>query len=185
MVKDILSKQECLGKKGRWITKIQEYDIKLRPTKLLRGQGLAKLMTEQDFSSLEGAGLEDQEHIYQVNAVLSSLELHEWYADIILYLKNLSFPNDMGKNKRQSLKLVASKYCLVQGRLGWRNPNGVILQCVDSKESQELLQEMHAGMCGGHFLAQSTIHKILRARHYWPLIHRDTHAYVHSCEPCQ
>ena len=106
-------------------------------------------MTERDFSSLEGVGPESQEHTHQVNVILSSLESQEWYADIIFYLRNLSFPDDMDKNKRRSLRLVASKYCLVQGGLGWRDPDGIILQCVDTKESKELLQECMWAYVGG------------------------------------
>ena len=31
------------GKRGRWIAKIMEYDIDIKPTKLIKGQGLEKL----------------------------------------------------------------------------------------------------------------------------------------------
>jgi hypothetical protein len=50
MVKDILL-QECSGTRGRWITKIQEYDLEIKPTKLVHGQGLAKLMVESILES--------------------------------------------------------------------------------------------------------------------------------------
>jgi hypothetical protein len=32
------------GKRGKWIATILEYDIEIKPTKLIKGQGLAKLM---------------------------------------------------------------------------------------------------------------------------------------------
>ena len=41
-VKDILSQQDCLGVRGKWVSKIQEYDLEIRPTKLVKDQGLAK-----------------------------------------------------------------------------------------------------------------------------------------------
>jgi hypothetical protein len=47
-VKDILSQVEELGSRGRWITKIQEYDLEINPTKLIKGQGLAKILTENN-----------------------------------------------------------------------------------------------------------------------------------------
>ena len=34
------------GKRSRWIAKILEYDLEVRPTKLVKGQGLMKLLDE-------------------------------------------------------------------------------------------------------------------------------------------
>ena len=46
VVKDILTQNEPDGKRGKWIATILEYDIEIKPTKLIKGQGLAKLMGE-------------------------------------------------------------------------------------------------------------------------------------------
>ena len=45
VVKDVLLQLDIEGKRGRWIAKILEFDIEIRPTKLVKGQGLAHLMT--------------------------------------------------------------------------------------------------------------------------------------------
>ena len=45
IVKDILS-QDPDGKRGKWIVVILENDLEIKPTKLIKGQGLAKLMAE-------------------------------------------------------------------------------------------------------------------------------------------
>ena len=45
VVKEILTQPDSKGKRGRWIVKIMEYDIEIKPTKLVKGQGLAKLLT--------------------------------------------------------------------------------------------------------------------------------------------
>ena len=52
VVKDILS-QDPDGKMGKWIATILEYDLEIRPTKLVKGQGLAKLMAESNFQALD------------------------------------------------------------------------------------------------------------------------------------
>ena len=49
VVKDILTQEGIEGKRGKWIANILEYDIEIKPTKLIKGQGLAKLMTETNF----------------------------------------------------------------------------------------------------------------------------------------
>jgi hypothetical protein len=46
VVKDILTQQDCLGIRGKWVSRIQEYDMEIRPTKLVKGQGLAKMLTK-------------------------------------------------------------------------------------------------------------------------------------------
>ena len=43
VVKYILS-QDPDGKRGKWIAVILEYDLEIKPTKLIMGQGLAQLM---------------------------------------------------------------------------------------------------------------------------------------------
>ena len=51
-VKDILVQGDSEGKRGRWIAKIQEYDLDIRPTKLVKGQGLAKILSESNHQVL-------------------------------------------------------------------------------------------------------------------------------------
>lgn len=46
LVKVILTQAEPDGKRGKWIAKLLEYDIEIKPTKLVKGQGLEKLMTQ-------------------------------------------------------------------------------------------------------------------------------------------
>ena len=41
VVKDILTKDRIEGKRGKWIATILKYDIEIKPTKLIKGQGLA------------------------------------------------------------------------------------------------------------------------------------------------
>ena len=44
-VKDILT-QDPDGKRGKWLAVILEYDLEIKPTKLIKGQGLARLIVE-------------------------------------------------------------------------------------------------------------------------------------------
>eukprot|EP00253_Pinus_taeda_P010900 PITA_10900 len=53
VVKDILTQEGLEGKRGKWIASILEYDIEIKPNKLIKGQGLAKLMSETNFQTLD------------------------------------------------------------------------------------------------------------------------------------
>ena len=109
---------------------------------------------------------------------LQRLDQHPWYTDIIFFPHNLTCPNHLLWHKRRALRLKATKYCLTKDGLGWRNPNGLILRCVDEPESKKLMVEFHAGFCGGHFAARTIAHKILRAGYYWPNLFSDVHKSV-------
>lgn len=43
-VKVILTQLDPEGKRGKWIAVLLEYDLEIKPTKLIKGQGLEKLM---------------------------------------------------------------------------------------------------------------------------------------------
>jgi len=82
---------------------------------------------------------------------LQRLEQHEWYSDIIYFILNLTCPSHLIGHKRRALRLKFYKYCIIQDGFGWRNPDGVILRCVNELESKRLMIEFHSGFCGGHF----------------------------------
>eukprot|EP00253_Pinus_taeda_P021749 PITA_21749 len=44
VVKDILTQEGLEGKRGKWITSILEYDIEIKPTKLIKGQDVKKFV---------------------------------------------------------------------------------------------------------------------------------------------
>lgn len=50
-VKDIFSQQEVFGTRCRWINRIQEFNIDIQITKLVRGQGLEKLMAQSNLDA--------------------------------------------------------------------------------------------------------------------------------------
>jgi hypothetical protein len=51
-VKDILVQPDIDGRRGKWIAKILEFDLEVKPTKLINGQGLAKLLAESNCKAL-------------------------------------------------------------------------------------------------------------------------------------
>ena len=51
-VKIILTKLDPEGKRAKWVVVLLEYDIEIKPTKLIKGQGLAKMMTDSHCDSL-------------------------------------------------------------------------------------------------------------------------------------
>jgi hypothetical protein len=190
-VKEILVQPDCEGKRGKWITKILEYNLTINPTKLIKGQGLAKLMTE---SNCRAIGL----HHFSNKSMNSTFQVEEtgsqvsnryssspWYKDIIYFLLNLQSPPDLDKSKFRSLKLKSVKYCIINQTLFWKDPNGILLRCVDEEEAKQIFFDLHQGVCGGHHHWNATAFKILRAGYYWNVLFSDIFSQVRACEPCQ
>jgi hypothetical protein len=48
LVKEILIQPYIDGKSSKWISKILEFDLETKPTKLVKGQGLARLLAESN-----------------------------------------------------------------------------------------------------------------------------------------
>ena len=53
VIKDILTQNGPEGKRGKWIATILDYDIEIKNTKLIKGQGLAKLTAESNYKALD------------------------------------------------------------------------------------------------------------------------------------
>jgi hypothetical protein len=52
-IKDVLSQQDCLGSTGKWVSQIQGYDLDIKPSKIIKGYGLAKMLTESNQESIK------------------------------------------------------------------------------------------------------------------------------------
>ena len=52
IMKGILTQLDPEGRKVKWIAMLLEYDIEIKPTKLVKGQGQAKMITNSNFDSL-------------------------------------------------------------------------------------------------------------------------------------
>jgi hypothetical protein len=101
-----------LGVRGKWVSKIQEYDLEIKPTKLIKGQGLAQMLTKGNEQALDLVCQNSQPRP-ALSPELQRLEQHEWYVDIIFFLSNLTCPSHLIGHKRRALRLKAAKYCII------------------------------------------------------------------------
>jgi hypothetical protein len=88
-VKDILIQPDIDGRRGKWISKILEFDLEINPTKLVKGQGLAKLLAESNCKALgvsfinSCSGNQQAELSSKISQGVLSLEECTWYRDIL------------------------------------------------------------------------------------------------------
>jgi len=68
----------------------------------------------------------------------------------------------MSKAKSKSLKLKASKYCIMDNALYWKDPRGVLLNCLTEDEFNKVINDFHKGDYGGHLYWKAMANKVLR-----------------------
>ena len=124
-VKEILGQPDSEGKRGRWIAKVMEYDVDIKPTKLVKGQGLAKLLTESNCQVLN-LHLMAEHSEQDMQQVYSRYGESDWYKDIVYFLLYLQCPLELNRNECRSLKLKAMKYVLIDQVLYWQDPGGIL-----------------------------------------------------------
>jgi len=66
-----------------------------------------------------------------------------------------------------------------------RNFDVVLLRCVDKREAELLMHEIHEGSIGTHSCGFSMAKKALRAGYYWMTMYADCHYYAKKCHKCQ
>jgi hypothetical protein len=91
-MKDILIQPDIDGRRSKLIAKMLEFDLEIKPTKLVKGQGLDKMLVESNCKSL-GVNFintysEDQQGKLPDNIPQDSPPLEEfpWYKGIIYFL---------------------------------------------------------------------------------------------------
>jgi len=99
------------------------------------------------------------------------------------YLRGHFEPSDEKEGKRMFQR--ARSYTLYEGEL---YKSGVVapwLKCITTAEGQELLKEIHFGICGSHIGIRPLVAKAFRKGFFWPSALKDAEKIVKTCEGCQ
>ena len=83
-----------------------------------------------------------------------------WARHIVHFLQTGELPNDQDEAERVARR--ASMYEFVDDTLYKRRTNGVKLKCICQEEGNELLGEIHKGMCGSHIGSRALVGKAFR-----------------------
>lgn len=71
-IRNALVQKELGEKRANWMTFLQEYDLEIKPTKIVRGQGLCKLVVESRDLKEEEHGWENEDLIFEKLNLLHS-----------------------------------------------------------------------------------------------------------------
>lgn len=94
VVKSILTQQDFgCNNRGAWIAKVQEYDIEIKPTKLVRGNALCRALVED-----QQVEEEDTPKVFMVRLQ------DPWFSNIAYFLTYGDYPDGLTAKKRRDLK---------------------------------------------------------------------------------
>ena len=79
-------------------------------------------------------------------------------------MQKLQDPHELSKTKARSVRLKAAKFCIINNYLYWKDPDGILLNCLLEEEAKKKIKEVHNEDCGDNLYWKTTTHKILSAR---------------------
>jgi tRNA nucleotidyltransferase/poly(A) polymerase len=80
--------------------------------------------------------------------IINIIEGEDWRALIMAYLRHYYEPDS--KNEQTRMQQREKDYQIVSNELYKTSVSGPLLRCISRTEGQEILHEVHAGICGGH-----------------------------------
>ncbi|XP_070032719.1 uncharacterized protein [Nicotiana tomentosiformis] len=119
------------------------------------------------------------------NAVKVEPDIQPWYHDIKRFLKRKEYPKQANGDQKRTIRRLASSFFSSGEVLYKRTPNLNLLRCVDAKEAEKIMNEVHSGVCGPHINGYVLAKKILRAGYYWITMEKDCFSFVRKCHQCQ
>jgi hypothetical protein len=128
-----------------------------------------------------GAGKPGTENIAEPEGVMMIEET--WMQPYLAYMMNKTLPKDTIEARR--IIRQSKAFIILQGKLYKKSITGVLQRCVTPQEGQDILKDIHAGVCGHHASSRAIAAKAFRAGFYWLTAIEDAKDIVRRCEACQ
>jgi len=117
---------------------------------------------------------------HDVNSIIGR---EDWKAPITRYICSGELPSN--PFERTKLKRRACSFTLVEETLYKRGFITPLIKCLGPDQTQEVLANIHDGICDQHLGAKALANKVLLAGYYWPTMLKDAKDYVNLCGKCQ
>nr|CAN70398.1 hypothetical protein VITISV_039104 [Vitis vinifera] len=108
-----------------------------------------------------------------------------WYHDIYQFLSCGAYPESATIKDRRILRQLATRFVICGESLYRRSPDGLLLLCLDRVSADQVIREVHAGVCGLHMGGHMLARKIMRTGYFWLTMEADCCQFVQRCLECQ
>ncbi|GJR63716.1 reverse transcriptase domain-containing protein [Tanacetum coccineum] len=187
-LKYLLAKQDAKPRLLWWILLLQEFDV------IIRDKKGAENLTADHLSRLENPHQGDLKK-KEINETfpletLGMISFHgnsstPWFADIANYHAGNFVVKGMSSQQKKKFFKDVKHYFLDDPYLFRICVDQVIRRCVYGQEAVNILTACHNGPTGGHHGTNYTAKKVFNSGFYWPMIYRNAHNMVKSCDSCQ
>jgi ribonuclease HI len=139
-------------------------------------QGLP-LPSEVFFDIIKTPSVELMERVV---LTISLVHNKDWRTEIVSFLQGNCLSDDEAYSKRRETR--TRPYVIIDGELYKQGVCSPLLKCLSRTEGQELMKEIHAGLCGAHIGSRPLLGKIFRQGFYWPKATSNAADLVQKCE---
>jgi hypothetical protein len=119
----------------------------------------------------------------RVVLTISPVHSEDWRTEIVSFLQGNYPANDEVYIKRMHARI--RPYVIIEGELFKQGVCSLLLKCLSRAEGQELMKEIHSGICEAHIGSRPLLGKVFRQGFYWPKAASDAADLVQKCENCQ
>ncbi|XP_076894298.1 uncharacterized protein LOC143546528 [Bidens hawaiensis] len=102
---------------------------------------------------------------------------------LLRYLQEGIIPDD--KEESRKLKIQALQYEVIDEDLYRRSYLGPYLRCIELKEAEYVIREIHEGICGMQMGAKMVAARAMRAGYYWPAMFLSAVKEIQKRDHCQ
>jgi hypothetical protein len=113
---------------------------------------------------------------------ISPVHNEDYRTEIVSFLQGNYPSDDEAYIKRMQAR--TRPYMIIEGELFKQGVCSPLLKCLSRAEGQELMKEIHAGICGAHIGSRPLLGKVFRQGFNWPVA-SNTADLVQKCENCE
>ena len=151
-VRNFLVQKDHGEKRAHWMASLEECDLEIKPSQVIRGKGLCKLAAESTHLPTDQNDIPLDDTLLQKEVCFIPDTTGSWYTDIRTYLETGSAPDHLDPKKKRAVRLKSAPYQLINNVLFRKNADGVLLRCLEKEESDLVLTQLHDGPAGGHWV---------------------------------
>ena len=74
---------------------------------------------------------------------------------------------------KKALRHLTARFVVCGDALYKRSPDGMLLLCLDRAFVDQVMREVHAGVCGSHMGGHMITRKIMRTSYFWLTMEAD------------
>jgi ribonuclease HI len=108
-----------------------------------------------------------------------------WYNNIKKFLQHREYPQGISKTDEKTLRKMTMNFYLDGEILYKRSFDGTLLRCLNENEIEQVLKEVHEGICATHANGHTMAKQIQMSGYFWLTMERDYIDYVRKCHKCQ